>query len=224
MADHHLVSHHLCPYVQRVAIALAERNVAFTRTDIDLANKPQWFLDLSPLGKVPLLQSGGRALFESAAILEYLEETEDRALHPADPWERAVHRGWMEFGSAMLNTIAGVYNAGDAVACEARRAELRRHMERLEGAVGEGPWFAGARFSLVDAVIAPVFRYFEVFEALGLPSLFDGLPKVSAWRDRLMLRPSVVNAVAPDYPQRLASFLRARPSHMARLIGMAEAA
>lgn len=224
MAEHRLVSHHLCPYVQRVAIALAERNVAFTRIDIDLADKPRWFLELSPLGKVPLLQSGGHTLFESAAILEYLEETEDMKLHPADPWERAVHRGWMEFGSAMLNTIAGFYNAGDAVAHEGKRAELRRQLERLEGALAEGPWFAGSRFTLVDAVMAPVFRYFEVFEALGLPSLFDGLPKVSAWRAALLSRPSVVKAVAPDYPQRLAAFLRARPSYLARLIGRAEAA
>ena len=50
-----LVSHALCPYVQRAAIVLAEKGVAFERRDIDLSNKPAWFLALSPLGKTPVL-------------------------------------------------------------------------------------------------------------------------------------------------------------------------
>ena len=46
-----LVSHHLCPFVQRPAIALAEKGVAFNRIDVDLANRPDWFLAMSPLGR-----------------------------------------------------------------------------------------------------------------------------------------------------------------------------
>ena len=79
-----LISHRLCPYVQRAVIALTEKRVAFERIDIDLAHKPDWFLKLSPLGKTPVLQVGDVPIFESAAILEYLEETEPRPLHPAD--------------------------------------------------------------------------------------------------------------------------------------------
>src|SRR5258708_40372906 len=70
-----LVSHHLCPYVQRVAIALAERGIAAERVYIDLADKPAWFRALSPLGKVPLLKVDDAVLFESAVICEYLEDT-----------------------------------------------------------------------------------------------------------------------------------------------------
>ena len=71
-----LVSHALCPYVQRAAIALAEKGVAFERVVIDLDRPPEWFHTLSPLGKVPLLRVGDDAvLFESTAIVEYLEDT-----------------------------------------------------------------------------------------------------------------------------------------------------
>ena len=49
------ISHKLCPYVQRAVIALNEKGVPFERIDIDLANKPDWFLKISPLGKVPVL-------------------------------------------------------------------------------------------------------------------------------------------------------------------------
>ena len=76
MARLTLVSHELCPYVQRAAIALDEKGVAFERVNVDLAVKPDWFLAISPLGKVPLLKVGDAVIFESAVILEYLEETE----------------------------------------------------------------------------------------------------------------------------------------------------
>ena len=80
-----LVSIPLCPYVQRAAIVLHEKEIAFERRYIDLANKPVWFTTMSPLGKVPLLLVGQEPVFESGVIVEYLEETSRWPLHPADP-------------------------------------------------------------------------------------------------------------------------------------------
>ena len=87
-----LISHHLCPYVQRAAISLTEKNVPFERIYIDLANKPDWFTAISPLGKVPVLKVGEDRIFESNVILEYLEDTQPNPLHPADPPARAAPR------------------------------------------------------------------------------------------------------------------------------------
>lgn len=87
----HLVSHPLCPYVQRIAIALSERDIDFRRTDIDLNDKPSWFLERSALGKTPVLTDCGTPIFESSVILEYLEETQPKRLHPSSPLERARH-------------------------------------------------------------------------------------------------------------------------------------
>src|SRR5512140_2475428 len=108
-----LISHKLCPYVQRAVIALTEKGVPFERVAIDLANKPDWFLAVSPFSKTPVLLVGDAPIFESAVILEYLEETQPKPLHPADPLRRAEHRGWIEFGSAVLADIAGFYAAPD---------------------------------------------------------------------------------------------------------------
>src|ERR1700704_2990805 len=119
-----LISHKLCPYVQRAVIALTEKGVTFERIDIDLANKPDWFLQISPLGKTPVLQVGDTAIFESAVILEYLEETQAKPLHPADPLARAEHRAWIEFGSAILNDIAGFYAAPDEVTFKAKTIQI----------------------------------------------------------------------------------------------------
>jgi glutathione S-transferase len=210
-----LTSHHLCPYVQRAAIALAEKHVPFGRVWIDLANKPDWFGKISPLGKVPVLtvkDAEGRetSIFESAVILEYLEETTAFPLYPADPLERARHRGWIEFGSQVLNAIWRFYSATDDAIFERERAGLEAMFARIEGELPDGPFFAGQRFSLVDTVFAPVFRYFDAFERLGVSGVLDGKPRVAAWRESLARRPSVRSAVVEDFPERLMRFLETK--------------
>jgi len=202
-----LVSHALCPYVQRAAIVLREKGVDFERVDVDLANKPDWFLRLSPLGRTPVLSVGGEALFESAVICEYLDETRPPRLHPDDALTRARERAWMEFGSAVLNGIASLYSAGDETALEKAYAALRARFEQLEARLADGPWFAGARFGLVDAAFGPVFRYFDVIPPAGL---FDRLPRLQSWRAALAGRPSVRAAVDAGYAERLRGFLRQR--------------
>lgn len=207
-----LVSHVLCPYVQRAVIALTEKGVPFERRDIDLAAKPDWFLQLSPLGKTPVLRVGETSIFESAVICEYLDETTLPRLHPSDALERARHRSWMEFGSQVLNTIGAFYSAPDEPALQARARDLRMRFEQVEAALGEGPWFGGAAFGFVDCVFGPVFRYFDVFDAFGDFGVWDDLPKVAAWRRALALRPSVRDAVATDYAERLKAFVVRRES------------
>jgi glutathione S-transferase len=216
-----LISHHLCPYVQRVAIALAEKGAAFERRYVDLADKPDWFVALSPLGKTPVLKIGETPIFESAVILEYLEDTLAPALHPGDPLRRAEHRAWIEFGSAILNDVWGFYVAPDEPGLRAKAAALRSKFEWVERRLAEGPYFAGEAFSLVDAAFGPVFRYFDVFDRIGAFGVLDDLPKVALWRQALAARPSVRDAVSDDYADRLWAFLLARNSHLSRLMGTA---
>ncbi len=217
-----LISHKLCPYVQRAVIALAEKGVRFERIDIDLANKPDWFLKLSPLGKVPVLVvTTGKdevALFESSVICEYIEETQGGVkLHPVDALERAEHRAWIEFGSATLGDLWGLETTTDPATFETKRQALAAKFARVEAALGAGPYFAGDAFSLVDAVFAPIFRYFDVFDELAELEIFTDLPKVRAWRAELAKRPSVRSAVGADYPQLLRAFLSRHDAHLLRL-------
>ncbi|MDP2818995.1 MAG: glutathione S-transferase family protein [Polaromonas sp.] len=216
-----LISHKLCPYVQRAAIVLAEKGIPFERQDIDLANKPDWFLKLSPLGKTPVLLVDGEAVFESAVICEYLDETAAPRLHPNDALQRARHRSWMEFGSAVLNTIGAFYNAPDDEALAARAAELRAKFQQIEAALGAGPWFAGEHFGMVDAVFGPVFRYIDVLDAIADFGVFADTPKVNTWRLALAQRDSVRKAVRPDYPALLHSFLLKRGSALSTRMTLA---
>jgi glutathione S-transferase len=212
-----LISHKLCPYVQRAVVALTEKRVAFERVDIDLANKPDWFVAISPLGKTPVLQVGDKAIFESAVILEYLEETQVRPLHPADPLVRAEHRAWIEFGSAVLADIAGVYAAKDEATFNSKTAQLEQKFARLEARVAASPWFDGESFSLVDAAFGPVFRYFDVFDEIGDFGILTGKPKLASWRKSLAARLSVRSAVGADYPALLREFLNRRNSWLSGL-------
>jgi glutathione S-transferase len=211
-----LVSHRLCPYVQRAVVALTEKGVPFERIGIDLANKPDWFLKLSPLGKTPVLLVGDHAIFESAVILEYLEETQARPLHPSDALRRAEHRAFIEFGSAVLNDIAGLYSAPDEATFKAKAAQLQGRFAWLETHV-IGPWFDGDSFSLVDAVFGPVFRYFDVFDGIGDFGILTGKPMIARWRQNLATRASVRSAVGSDYPALLRDFIERRRSYLSLL-------
>ena len=217
-----LVSHPLCPYVQRSVIVLTEKGAEFERRYIDLADKPDWFEAISPLGKVPLLmirrgEGDDPVLFESAVICEYLDETQaGRKLHPADPLERARHRGWIEFGSSILNEIWKLEIATDAATYDTQRRVIAERFRFVERALHSGPWFAGADFSMVDAVFAPAFRYFDVFDELADLRVFIDTPKVRAWRRALAQRPSVIDAAPADYAERLRAFLASRDAFLLR--------
>ncbi len=217
MAALTLVSSSLCPFVQRAAIALAEKGVAFERKNIDLSNKPDWFGKISPLGKVPVLLDGEQPIFESVVILEYLEETQPNPLHPSNPLRRAQHRAWIEFGSAVLGDIWIVETAPEQAAVAQRFAALREKFARLEGEI-KGPWFEGEKFSLVDAVFAPAFRYFDLIDRLVDHGIFKDTPKVNAWRKALAERPSVKAAVTPDYQALLEKFVLAQNGYLASLL------
>ena len=228
--NYHLISHHLCPYVQRVAITLAEKGLPFRRSNIDLARKPDWFLQISPLGKTPglLIEQDGsqEAVFESAVICDYLDEVHAPPLHPRDALARARHRAWVEVASATLNVIGGFYNAADARALEDRAGALRAMFATLEAELAkhDGPYFAGPELCLVDAAYAPVFRYFDVFESIAPFGFFEAVPRVRAWRAALAARPSVQAAVGTDYPERLRQFIAARNSELSRLLARTESA
>ena len=214
-----LISHKLCPYVQRAVIVATEKKISFERVDIDLANKPDWFLALSPTGKVPLLEVEGEdarahVIFESAVIAEYLDEIGDgERLLSADPLERSRERAWVELGASVLADIYRLYTAEDEANFEKPRKQVESKIALLEYEIA-GPWFGGNRFGLVDAAFGPVFRYLDVFDwRLGRP-LIDRPRKARAWSEALAQRPSVRAAVADDYAERLIDFVVAKGSYL----------
>jgi len=215
----HLITHVLCPYVQRSIIILEEKSIPYCRTDIDLANKPTWFEQTSPMGKVPiLLVDETHALFESTVICEYLDEITPGSLHPVDSLEKAYHRAWIEFGSSILSKVASLYNAKEGSCFHILHTEIQNKFRLVESELNGNAFFSGEKFHLIDAVYAPIFRYFDVFDTFTTLNTFDDLPQCLLWKETLKQRQSVRNAVSKDYSKLLIEFLRNRESYISQLI------
>ena len=179
------------------------KNVDFEVTYINLREKPDWFLKLSPHGKVPMLQVDGRPLFESNAIAEYLDENIPPRLHPEDAFLRARHRAWTDFVPTFASGLGGTY-VGDL---EKRKKALdvaRQHVGKLEQAISdergnEGPFFSGADLCLVDAGYAPFLQRFSMVEPMIETGLLADFPLVSAWTDALVVDPRVRDSVPEQF-------------------------
>ncbi|MBD1909265.1 glutathione S-transferase family protein [Leptolyngbya sp. FACHB-8] len=168
------------------------------------------------------LVNDSEVLFESAVICEYLDEITPNSLHPQDPLTKARHRAWIEFGSDILTKIVGFYAAKDEETFEVKRQALISSFQILENQLQTAPYFAGATFSLVDAVYGPIFRYFAAFERYENFGFFAQTPKVRAWSETLLQRPSVQQAVADNYFELLHNFLLQRNSILSQRILEAE--
>jgi glutathione S-transferase len=205
-----LVSFKTCPFVQRAAIVLHEKAVPFEITYIDQNNKPDWFLRISPLGKVPLLKVDDSVLFESAVIAEYLDEAYPPRLHPADALRRAHNRAWIEFSSTLLGSQFQMLMSPDRAAFDAAAAQFGELLNRLEAQFGEGPFFNGAALALVDCAFAPVFMRATIMEPyLGLGA-FAQRPRIQAWSKLLLARAAVQRSVVPDFAELLIDSWRKR--------------
>lgn len=207
-----LVSFAICPFVQRAVIALKEKQVDFDITYIDLDNPPAWFKLISPFGKVPLLKVDDEVLFESAIINEFLDEVYPPVLHPTNPLERAKHRGWIEFGSNLLFEQFKVVMAQDEEAYVQQCEVLGGLFARLVQEVGEGPYFMGDQFTLLDAAYAPLFMRFEILKK-HRDDLVDLMPtKLNDWGKALLARDSVKASVVDDFEQRFIGFGQSKGS------------
>ena len=122
----------------------------------------------------------------------------------------------MEFGSSILADLWTYETTSDAAQLEDKRKIIAGKFQTIEAELSAEPFFAGEDFCLVDAVFAPIFRYFDVFDMLAESHIFDGLSKVQAWRRELAQRPSVRAAASPDYPERLMTFLEKHQSVLLR--------
>jgi glutathione S-transferase len=206
--EFHLISSVTCPWVQRSVITMRAKGVEFDVTYIDLKNKPDWFLKISPHGKVPVLKVGDAALFESNAIAEFLDETIEPRLHPIDPIKRAQNRAWTDF----LPTFGWGPGLNDVTYCPSKEAlpealdAARQRLERLEDAIArergnDGPYFNGGSLCLVDAAYGPFFQRFAISEKVLQTGLLQKFPLVNAWSEALLANEMVVGAVDPSFPE-----------------------
>ena len=155
-----LVSFTICPFAHRTAIVLRLKNRPYFYESIDLQNKPQWFLNEVPTGKVPALfvatDNGQDVIFESAIINEFLDESFPQPLAAATPLARAKERSWIAYSEQLIFQQFNLMCAQDKHTFDPLLAAFVDNLSKLKPAEGE-PYFDGVRFGLVDAALAPLF-------------------------------------------------------------------
>ncbi|MET0026726.1 MAG: glutathione S-transferase family protein [Candidatus Thiodiazotropha sp.] len=212
-----LISFELCPFVQRSEILLRQKQVPHDLTFIDVEHPPEWFVRLSPTGKVPVLLVDDTVLFESSVILDYIEETHSPHFHPHDPLERAQHKAWIEYGSTLLMSQVGMASATDEAAYREGKSRFEVALSRMNGPLEAGLFGTGDRFSLVDAAFAPLFMRCRCLADAHPEGGIEMSQTLSDWAGRLLSLPSVQSSVVKDFDEKYRSFLRHKGSWLLSL-------
>lgn len=203
MANLKLISFKICPFVQRAVIALKLKEIEYEIEYIDLSNPPEWFLKISPMGKVPVLMVGETVLFESAVIADYLDEEYDLELHPADPLTKAQQRALVEFGSAILMTQFQMCMTPEEAGYLEQRGNLLNQLKQLEGHLNQAPYFNGENLSMIDVSFAPLMMRLDIIQRNFLSDIFADVPKVQAWAENLLALTEVKQSVVENMEQLL---------------------
>lgn len=214
-----LISFKLCPFVERAVITLLHKEVDFKITYIDLNNPPEWFAEISPLGKVPVLKVGEtEVLFESSVIQEYVDEITPPSLHPTDPLMKAKNRAWMSFGGELMGMdgLHGAVLEQDEAKCDSIIAGLKELLTRLEAVHSGKDYFNGQEFNLIDATYAPLLMRFDLLKQhCGLDVLADS-PKLKHWQQTLVTRPCVKDSVVAEFSDMYRGMIKNFDGHLAK--------
>lgn len=215
-----LVSYALCPFVQQVAITLELKEMDFEVEYIDLSKPPAWFLEASPLKKVPILVvDGDHVLFESLAIIEFIEDLGERKTLPQDLFERCHERAWMHVINQMMWSLYDLSVNKSADEYDKTVASLHTKLDGLEAASKGGSYLFTDSLSLVDATIAPLLMRLNYIDEIA-PGLVDTArhSKISKVNDTLMADARVRRSTIGELKQSYHALLGRRQGYLAALL------
>jgi glutathione S-transferase len=175
-------------------------------------NRTDEFLNMTPIGKVPVLEHEGSYLFESGAICRYAANREQSTLYPADPMERAQVDQWIDFFSChlgrwlstmfferIIKPAAGLGET-DAAAVEEAVKFANRQLGILDNRFESTQWLANDSLSIAD-----LFALAYIEQVRTVDFALDDYPRVQDWFERLDSRDSATRARALVQPYMQAS-------------------
>ena len=212
-----VISFRICPFVQRVTALLAAKHIDYDLEFISLSDKPQWFLDLSPNGQVPvLITDGGDALFESDAIAEYLEE----AYPPLQPAlsleEKAKNRAWSYLATKNYLVQCSAQRSPDEDVLRQRSEKLGEAFDRMEKRLGDTPYFGGDTIGMVDIAWLTLLHRAHLIERRSRYDFIGDRPKLKAWQRQLLESGLATKSVPPDFDDAFAAFYLSDQTYLGR--------
>lgn len=212
-----VVSFKICPFVQRVTALLEAKNVAYDIEFISLSDKPQWFLDIAPNGQVPvLITDGGEVLFESDAIVEYIEEVYPPLQAGLSPEERATNRAWSYLASKTYLVQCSAQRSPDAGVLTERAAKIGVAFDRIEKRLGETRFFACDDIGMVDIAWLPLLHRADIVEKHSGFDFVGDRAKLKKWQQNLMATGLAEKSVAPDFVEAFSAFYLSDETHLGR--------
>jgi len=183
---------------------MIEKEIPFELTEVDLRSKPDWFLAVSPYGKVPVIVDDGQTIYESAIINEYLDEKyKNVPMMPKEPVERAKARIWMDYCTnkyLILSRKLLLDNGNEELQIENKK-KMKESLLYIEKECFEknanGPFWLGNNISLVDLHYAPFFERFGAFKELFGVEWPEECVKIADWWSAIQKRDSFKMTVLP---------------------------
>lgn len=202
-----IVSFAICPFVQRVTAALEAKGVPYQIQYIDLSDKPKWFVELSPSAQVPVLVTeSGTALFESDAIIEYIDDVYGPLEEGVSAEQKALDRAWSYQASKHYLSQCSTMRSADEATLVERASRLGKAFGRAEGRLGAGPFFKGTDLSKVDIAWLPLLHRAWIIEAHTGYDLLASFPNVKRWQAALLETGLAQRAVSDDFEARFTAF------------------
>ncbi len=212
-----IVSFKICPFVQRVTALLEAKGVEYDLEFISLSDKPQWFLDISPNAQVPLLITDeGEALFESDAIVEYIEEVYP-PLHPnLTPVEKARERAWSYLATKHYLPQCGAQRSADQDILTERSQKLDKAFDTIEAQLGDTKFFAGDDIGMVDVAWLVLLHRACIIEQKSGYDFLGDRSKLKAWQNNIMRSGLPAKSVAPEFVVDFSDFYLSDQTYLGR--------
>ena len=213
-----VVSFKICPFVQRVTALLEAKGAPYDIEHIDLSDKPDWFLEASPNGQVPILfTDDGRVLFESDAIVEYLDEVTGSTLYPTDPVEKAQARAWAYLGHKNYLVQCSAQRSPDAGTLDERAAKFATAFAKIERHWGDSPFAGGDSIGMVGIAWLPLLHRAAIIEAYSGYDFLEDFPRVKGWQEAILATGLAEKSVSDDFEERFTAFYLAESTYLGQL-------
>ena len=213
-----IVSFKICPFVQRVTALLAVKGADYDIEYIDLSHKPQWFLEISPSGQVPvLITDDGRVVFESDAIVEYIDEVVGAPTLSHDPVERAQDRAWSYLASKHYLVQCSAQRSSDRATLYERAGKLSKAFEKITARLGDSRFAHGDVMGAIDIAWLPLLHRAAIIEAHSGYDFLAEFPIVKRWQATILATGFPQQSVAEDFELRFTSFYLAETTYLGEL-------